>query len=84
MNTRTNTPDAGPEPGDADVRRRLSAIDSDPALADAIHQDGTALIRLGLPVHLDRYLAAVRDLARRPEPLDAALSVALTSLVRQG
>ncbi|MCW5764494.1 MAG: serine/threonine protein kinase [Phycisphaeraceae bacterium] len=85
MNSPARTPAADPAHDDPALRRRLApALESNTLLADAIHDDGTALNRVGVPVRLDRYLAAVEDLARRPEPLDAALSVVLTSMVQLG
>ena len=52
----------------------------DDQLADAIHTDGVHRVRLGLVVDLERYISAVVDLTRRPEPLDAAIAGTLLYL----
>jgi hypothetical protein len=70
------------DPVFAEVIRRVALDPSDDeALAELIEVDGRARLRHGRQVSLDRYLAAVSDLPRRPEPLDAAIEMALRWLV---
>jgi serine/threonine protein kinase len=55
-------------------------VKTDTALAELIEADGRLRISRGKPVSLERYLNAVGDLRKRPDPLDAAIDVALRSL----
>jgi serine/threonine protein kinase len=57
-------------------------VEGDDDLADLIEADGRLRIRLNLPLSLDRYLEAVPDLRRRPDPLDAAIDMVLRSMAR--
>ncbi len=66
-----------------EVMRRFPPA-SDAALADLIEVDGRVRIRLKRAVTLDRYLGAIPDLGDRPEPLDAAVDMALRALARAG
>lgn len=70
----------------SDFGRELARVNpaGESSLADLIHKDGVALQRQRRLVPLERYLNAIPDLASRPEPLDAALSVVLHSLVLSG
>jgi serine/threonine protein kinase len=67
---------------DIDFSAVLSSTDArdDAALAELIEVDGRTRITRGDPVQLERYLAAVPDLRKRPDALDAALDVTLRSL----
>lgn len=57
----------------------ISSSDSrdDTVLAELIEADGRLRISRNKPVDLQRYFAAIADLDRRPDPLDAAIDVTL-------
>jgi predicted Ser/Thr protein kinase len=59
-----------------------AAPDDDGALAELIEVDGRYRLAHGWPCDLERYLAAIPDLAARAVPLDAAIDMALRSLAR--
>ncbi len=61
---------------------RLSNPPDEEQLAELIELDGRKRLLRGLEVDLDRYLAAVPDLAERPDALDAAIEVTLRRLAR--
>ena len=69
------------DPEFARILERFSVRD-DRALADLIEADGRLRLRNGQPVQLDRYLDAVPGLAEMPEPVDAAIDMALRALGR--
>lgn len=71
--------DDGADPGFAAVRRAVEPAD-DSALADLIETDGRVRLGLRRAVPLCRYLEAVEDLPARPEPLDAAIDMALRAM----
>jgi len=74
------------DPGDPDFAAVMGCfpVEGDAELADLIEAEGRLRIRLNRPVPLDRYLEAVADLRTRPEPLDAAIDMALRSMARSG
>ena len=59
-------------------------VAGDAELADLIDAEGRLRLRLKKSTLLDRYSSAIPDLASRPEPLDAAIDMALRSLARAG
>ena len=65
------------------VVRRFEPSD-DVGLAELVEADGRFRLRRNRTVDLERYLSAVPDLPRRPDPLDAAIDMALRSLAGSG
>ncbi|UCD74919.1 MAG: serine/threonine protein kinase [Phycisphaerales bacterium] len=57
-------------------------IEDDAGVADLIEADGRLRLRSHLPVTLERYRRAIPDLARRSDPLDAAIDIALRAVAR--
>lgn len=71
--------------GDADfaeVIEVLGSMHGDVELAELIEADGRYRIARGLSVELGRYVSAIPDLNERPDPLDAAIDMALRWLAR--
>lgn len=66
----------------AEVVGMLGSLHSDIELAELIEADGRYRIARGLSVELGRYVSAIPDLNERPDPLDAAIDMALRWLAR--
>ncbi len=71
------------DPDFTNVLRRFKVV-GDAELADLIDAEGRLRLRLKKSTSLDRYASEIPDLVSRPEPLDAAIDMALRSLARAG